>query len=232
MAGLLTITNMLDQVRFILGNRTTTDIPNATALVWINWTIDQLASPRVYRHPELWDLTSQSLTAGTRLYTIDTAGTPADTVAVISVVAVSSTDPAQRVRLRPVRLRDSFEQAGRVASGNLREYSLYSPTQIEVYDTPSTTYTGWNLLVRRIKVPTARLIADIATDKSPLHRFFDEAIVLGAVWRGWRALKEAMRAEQAKSEFGQVVNEIADRLTTEAEDRDFGPEVYVEDTMP
>lgn len=232
MAGLLTLQAMVNQTRVILGNRTSTDLSDTVVVAWYNWTLDQLASPRIYRHPELWDLTSQAFVAGTRLYTIDTAGSPTDTVAVLGVVAVSSTDAAQRFRLRPVRLRDGFEMAGRVASGSPRDYSLYSPTQIEVYDTPSTTYTGWNLLIRRVKVPTAFTVAGIATEKSPLHRFFDEAMVLGSVWRGWRALKETLRGEAAKAEFGQVVNEITDRLSFEAEDRDFGPEVVIEETMP
>jgi hypothetical protein len=231
-AGLITLQTIFDQTRAILGNRNATDLPNATLLPWTNWTLDQLASPRVYRHPELWDLTSQTLATADRLYTIDTAGSPVDTVAILSVVIVSSTDPAQRLRLRPVTLRDGFTDAGRITSGTPVQYSLYSPTEIELYPTPSSTYSTWNLLIRRIKVPTSFTVAGIATEKSPLHRFFDEALVLGTVWRGWRHQKEVLRAEAAKAEFGQVVNEVTDRLSLEAEDRDFGPEVYVEDGMP
>lgn len=232
MAGLITLQTIFDQSRAILGNRNVADIPNATMLPWTNWALDQLSSPRVYRHPELWDLTSQTLVAATRLYTIDTAQAAVDTVAVLSAVIVSSTDATQRIRLRPIRMRDGFAAAGRVTAGTPLEYSLYSATQIELYPTPSSGYSAWNLLIRRIKVATQFTVAGIATEKSPLHRFFDEAIVMGTVWRGWRHLKETLRAEAAKAEFAQCVNEITDRLSLEAEDRDFGPEVYVEESMP
>ena len=41
-----------------------------------------------------------------------------------------------------------------------------------------------------------------------------------------------LHSQRGTAEFGQVVNEETDRLSLEAEDRDFGPEVYIEDGMP
>jgi hypothetical protein len=217
-----------------LGNRTVTDVPAATSLVWINWTMDHIASPRVYRHPELETTTTQLLATGTRTYG-SAAATGILSIAIDSVIIFDTANTANRRRLLKIRSRDVHEERLRSGSGEPRHYTRYGSgtTDIEIMPAPDATHNGWTLSVQRIKKPTLYVSGNL-TSGSVLTTFdsqWDEAVVMGATWRGWRALREWERAEAAKKEFGQLVNEIAERQTVEAEDIDYGPPIYLQETM-
>ncbi len=232
--GTMTASAMGEQVRQNLGNRTTSsgDLPtDVNIVVWLNWSLLHIASPKVYRHRELQVTTTLALATNTSLYTI---GTP-ETLGIHSVVIRNPSNVTDRSRLTPMRDREAFEISGVNSSSRPTHYSLYGATQIEVLPAPSSGYNAWNLYVRRQVTPTLFTLDGSSllktTETSPLHTVFDEALVEGATWRGWRFLEQWERANQAKTETGQLINEITERIGLDAEDTDFGPNVVVSEVM-
>jgi hypothetical protein len=51
-----------------------------------------------------------------------------------------------------------------------------------------------------------------------IHERWDEIIVEGATWRGWKDLNNIDRADQARDEFARMINEVTDIAKIEAED--------------
>ena len=80
---------------------------------------------------------------------------------------------------------------------------------------PSSGEVGQILLVRGYRIPT-RLSS--SGDTTEIHDLWDEAITLGAIWRGWRTLGRADRAAFAKGDFADMVNDIRDHAGVDAED--------------
>jgi hypothetical protein len=232
-AGNISASAMGTQCRLVLGNRSQTDIPDTAAIHWLNWSLNYLASPQVFRHRELLAYeTSLTLATSTATYTIPSG----DTFGVHSVVIRNNSTTTERYRLEPLRERDGFEWSGVPANGRPTHYSQYrGASTIEVHPTPTSAYNGWNLYLLRWKAPTQFTLDGSSllktTETSPLHIAFDEPLFMGMVWRGWRHLREWERAEQAKAEMGQLVNEIKERLNLEGEDTDFGPQVVVDQVM-
>lgn len=231
--GTMTGVEFYTELKAALGQQTTTSFPAANAVWCLNFTLDHLASPKVYRHPELQETTTGTLGTGTRLYNI-VGGSSGETIALDSVVIAHPTDTYRRRRLQRLRARDAFEESGRRPNQEPLWYSQWGASQIEVHPAPSATENGWSLLIRRIKAPAKWTSGNLTSGSvvSPYATVWDEAILQGAIWRGWRWLTNWERAEQAKGEFGQLVNEIADRLRVEAEDDDFGPDMVIDEVMP
>lgn len=231
--GTMTGAEFYTELKAGLGQQTTTSLPAANAVWMLNWTLDHLASPRIYRHPELQETTSQTLVTGTALYNI-VGGSSGETIALNSVVIAHPTDTYRRRRLRRLRDRDAFEESGRRPAQEPLFYAQWGSSQIEVLPAPSSNENGWSLFIRRIKAPAKWTSANLTAGSvvSPYATCWDEAILQGALWRGWRWLTNWERAEQAKGEFGQLVNEIAERQRVEAEDDDFGPDMVVDEVMP
>ena len=59
---------------------------------------------------------------------------------------------------------------------------------------------------------------------------WDEIILAGAVWRGWMWIGEPDMAENAKEDFGRLVNEVADWRKLAAEN--WGARIGVVDHGP
>lgn len=229
--GTMTGPEIATLVRGNLGNRSSTDVPDATLLWFVNWTLLHLASPRVYRHRELQETRSTTLVTGTALYNIVASGSPA--LAVDSVVIAHPTDSHRRRRLDPMRDRDAFDISGVMTASEPQWYAKWGETQIELLPAPGSTYNAWNLHIRYLAPPTLFVVGDMGsgTTTTPYSPLWDEVVVQGATWRGWRWLREWERAEQAKGEFGQLINETASRVDVEAEDNDFGPPLVLAGAM-
>lgn len=229
--GVMTGVQFYDLLRADLGNRTTTDIAAATAVHWFNWVIDHLSSPRVYRHRELEETTTQTMVASTRVYTI-AAATGVGTVAVDSVVIFDPNNTQRKIRLQPLRSRDVHEMSQQMQPGEPNSYSWWGSTQIEVMPAPDAAHV-WTLSIRRIKKPTLYTSGNLTSGSvlSPYDSQWDQVISTGARWHGWEFLREWERAEKCKREFGQLINEVASRASVESEDVDFGPPLQMMETM-
>lgn len=217
--GTLTASEMCDEIRLHLGDKSVADWPNAARCERrLNESLMHLASPRVYRHKELEVEHTTAIVASQSTYTIDLGSVR--TLAIDSLVLASPTNSLDRWRLHPIRERHGHVVSGRYSPERPRMYSVWGANQFEVFPEPSSQYAGWTLSLRRIAMPTLFDLTVSPTAVSPLHEVWDEVLVLGAVWRSWRMLKEWKLAEATKAETGQLINEIADRMSVEAEDFD------------
>lgn len=217
--GNLTATQLCDEIRLALGSKPVADWPNTPNCERrLNESLMHLASPRVYRHRELEVEHTTALVTDQAAYTIDLGGVR--TLSTVSLVMVNPADPYDRWRIDPLRERRAHELSGRLTAQRPRAYSMWNTSTLELLPAPSAQYNGWTLSLRRIAMPTLFDLTAAPNATSPLHEVWDEALILGAVWRSWRTLKEWKLAEATKAETGQLINEIADRMSVEAEDYD------------
>src|SRR3972149_5050201 len=102
------------------------------------------------------------------------------------------------------------------------------------YDLPTLLgYTLWGLYggwyIEGASLPDAGRVplvggyrppAILAADGSftVLHPLWDEVVVLGATWRGFRELNENARAELARQNFALLIQEQQDARTLDSED--------------
>lgn len=215
--GVMTLSEFQDAVRYSLDNRG--DLDATTQLTrWINWSYVHVGMPNVHRHRELQTTFDITLVTDDIDYRIDAAGRGGVQTAgiydVTHIQGTSSTDAsiARRRLDGPCDIREFDESQFR--QGPPARWTTYG-TDLVIDTRPSTTENG-QLLVMRVWREPALLVNP--SDVTTLLQLWDEAIALGARWRGWRELNRPDRAELAKQDFGAMVNEINARLNRDAED--------------
>lgn len=212
MAGILTLTELLDHLRYEVGSKSANVITNEQGVAWLNWTLMQLASPRVYRHPELRTLdTSLTMTDGTATYTLPTTLRWVTSVRVTpsggTIRGLRWSHPEQFDRMYPdATVEATPSHWTRGAGGVLR-----------LGPTPGATDDGGTITLAGYTRPTF-FDASTLTATSPLGPEWDEALVVGATARAWRATGEVARQAAAAAEFRDLINEIVGALTVESED--------------
>jgi hypothetical protein len=224
--GAMILTEMEDDVRYIVGGYTTAELSNLLVDRWLRWATLHIARPAVYEHRELFTSGTIPLVTSDRDYAFSVFGSSADNVQAVSLVV----NETRGQRLIPLSLRQ-MEESARAGSGTVQEgrpsHYMLAGTTLYLYPAPNATHNGDTLRVWFWRKPAA-LAA------SPAHELaedWDEVIVAGATWRGFRYLNLQDRAEIAKTEFGQLVNEVADRLRTDMREdmADRGFDVLVDD---
>jgi len=225
--GILTATQMCDEIRLALGQKTVADWPNVDRCERrLNESLLHLTSPRVYRHKELvLTDTSTLLVNSGNTYTISPI-TGVRMRALDSIVLVNPADRYDRWKLEPISEREGHETHDKRSDGKPFWYSMIDANSVELFPAPSNQYAGYTMSVRRIVYPTRFDLTNSPNAVSQLAEDWDEVLILGAVWRSWRTLKEWKLAEVTKAECGQLINEIADRMTLEAEDFRYPVDLY------
>jgi hypothetical protein len=222
--GAQTLQSMRDDVRFVAGGYDSTVLSDTVVDRWLRWAQLHVSRPNVYEHRELFTSGTATLATSTRTYAFTTFGTTTDNVQAVALVV----NETRGNRLRPLSLRQ-LEEASRSGStliaGRPTHYSLVGNTMY-VYPTPNAAHNGDSVRVWFWRKPTALA----ASPASELAEEWDEVIVAGATWRAFRYLNLQDRAEVAKAEFGQLINEVGDRLRADmqhdAADRRFDVEVH------
>lgn len=224
--GAMTLTQMEDDVRFVLGGYTLDVLSNTIVDRWLRWSLLMVGRPSMYEHRELFGSGTLALATGDRDYAFSTFGTSSDNVQSVALVVNES----RGQRLKPVSLRQMEEIArtgnGVVTTGRPSHYML-AGTLLYLYPAPNATHNGDTVRVWFWRKP-------VALAASPAHELaedWDEVIVAGATWRGFRYLNLQDRAEIAKVEFGQLANDVASRLRNDMRDdmADRGFDVQVVD---
>ena len=205
--GTLTLADFRDELRLICGGI------SATSPVWTTARLDRrinasylwVSMPNHYRHPELENITLITLTANDASYAWPTV----DHYMILGVthaeaVGLAINDETRRTKLDPMDHRDMLT-INRPA-GKPQFYSYWDET-IYIDCVPATAYQLQSLEVHGYRQPTT---LSATTDTTVLKPEWDEVILLGAEWRMWVTLNEADRAYEAKQNYGQMVNEIAD----------------------
>ena len=220
--GSMTHLELRTATQWALDNRTNISATQLTR--WLNWTYYQVSQPAAHRH--------QSLQAdGEVTMALDQVSYDLPTIlgytlwGLYGVWYIEGTSITDRT-LRRQRLKGSFDvratDEGSLGSGRPTRYSLWGQTgatgggQVLNLDRrPSSTDDGRSLLVRGYRTPTS-----LTTDGqfTVLHPLWDEVLVLGATWRGFRELGEVARAEVAKANFAMLIQEQQDARRLDAED--------------
>lgn len=226
--GTMTLADFRDEVLFHCGGISATSPALTTARLdrRINATYLWVSMPNHYRHPELESVEKVLLVANTSRYTPSKPNMyMISGVVHAEAVPASVTDITRRTKLRPVDIRDQMtvaRQPGKPA------YYAYWNSRIYLNCTPATEYQGQTLEVYGYFQPSILTAVGQATVLKPE---WDEVITIGAEWRTWVSLGEADRAYEAKENFGQLVNEIADVRRLHGEEWDWqtsgGPQTYM-----
>ena len=204
--GVATLVQLEDDVRYIVGGYSTTEIGNTTVDRWLRWAQLHISRPSVYPHRELLTSGTLLLVTSDRDYPFTGFGTSTDNVQTIKLVV----NETRGQRLLPLSLRQIEERArpgGTLLTGRPTHYAAEGNT-LYVWPAPNSTHNNDTVRVWFWRKPAALA----ASPASELAEEWDEVLVVGATWRAWRYLNLQDRAEIAKAEFGQLINEIADRM--------------------
>ena len=204
--GAMTLVQMEDDVRWQLGGYDSTQISNTAADRWLRWAYLHVSRPNIYEHRELLTSATVPLVTSDRDYTLASFATTTDSVNAVALVM----NETRGNRLLPMSLRQIEERArpgGTLMVGRPSHYAIIGPT-LYVYPAPNSTHNADSVRVWYYRKPAALA----ASPASELAEEWDEVIVTGALWRGFRYLNLQDRAEVAKVEFGQLINEVGDRL--------------------
>ena len=211
------LSEMRDALRWDLENNGT--LTPAQLNRWINWSYLHISQPNIHPH--------QSLQAtGTVPLVLDQVEYPLTGLGFV-LWGVYSCTYIKGTTVAPTNYRRRLKGGGDIrwldaqfaSSGEPSSYAVWGGAAggqtLHINARPSSGVVGNLLLIRGYKQPTL-LAAD--TDKTVMHDLWDEAILLGARWRGWRSLTRPERAEIARVEFGLQVNEIQNALKLDASD--------------
>lgn len=205
--GTMTLVELEDDVRLVAGGYDSTVMANTRVDRWLRWAQLHISRPNVYEHRELFTSGTIPLVTADRDYAFTVFGTTTDNVNAVALVV----NETRGQRLHPLSLRQLEERArpgsGTLQSGRPSHYALVGAT-LYTYPAPSATHNGDTVRVWFWRKPAALA----ANPASELAEEWDEVIVAGAVWRAFRYLNLQDRAEVAKVEFGQLINEVGDRL--------------------
>lgn len=212
--GDLTRQQMRDEVRLALGQRSSDELGGEQIDTWINWAYQHVSRPTIHRHREMKAVATTTLAQGDDDYGMSSDFGISDFLAVIDVA-----DTTDAIRYHPMTVHEKDEIDSTI-EGRARFYTLYYDTGTDetvllLDREPGSQDAGNTLQLRYWRQPP---VFSSTTSKTVLLPDWDEVIVQGAIWRGWRALGEVERAEVAKAEFGQLVNEVSERMRLDAED--------------
>lgn len=204
--GILSLTDMRSSLALLLNTRdevsTSTAAGQARLDQYLNWAYARVSHPSIFEHVELQTSTTLTLVTNQQNYTLATA-----TIFAIDHIYYA----AQNKRLYPMSRRALSDQT--VPSGMPTRYAHWGTT-VWLDRVPTTAENGQVLTVFGWSLPTALA----ASPASLLHALWDEVIVIGGAWRGWRYLGDLARSDTYREEYAALVNEVKDTLTVEAKD--------------
>lgn len=210
--GQMTLTEMVSEVRYGLGNRT--GVTTARIVRWLNWSLLHVSQPTVHRHIELLeDGAPVIMVAGTTNYAV-----PTRLIAPYQVRAQQGSGGTYyrwleaMVPRRFDRLQPSPTPQGAPA------YYTYGPTRaVRIYPAPDATWAGGDLQVRGWMRPTLFVTSSMSVT-SPLADIWDEVLVMGGIWRAWTTLNVPDRAEVMGQTYAGLINEVSRVLNVAGED--------------
>lgn len=220
--GAMTHLEMRTATQWALDNRT--NVSTAQLTRWLNWTYYQVSQPMVHRHQSLQANGMVPLTLDQVEYDLPTilGYTLWGVYGVWYVEGASITDRT----LRRHRLRGSYDvrstDDGSLGQGRPTRYSMWGQTAgsgggqvLNLDRRPGTTEDTQVLLVRGYRTP-----APLAADGTftVLHPLWDEVLILGATFRGFRELGERARAEASRVDYLTARAEVQDARRLDAED--------------
>jgi hypothetical protein len=219
--GVMELSEMRDATRWGLDNRR--DLTATQLNRWINWSYLHICQPHIHRHQPLQTDSGDSVTLVTDQieYDLD-ALLSLEFFGVYSATYIEGTSHSDysvsRHRLHgggDVRWMDQQF----LGTGRPNQYAIWGGSaggQVLYIDRrPTSNENGNVLLIRGYRRP-ARL--DTPTDVTVLNEMWDEIIILGARWRGWRELNRLDRAGTAQLDFSAMLTQVQDATKLDAQD--------------
>lgn len=210
--GDMTLAACRVEVRLDLDNRSVVDLPDGRVDRWLNWTLHHCTNPKVYMHPRLRVTENVTLVTATNQYILtgDTG-----TREVWMVMGVRNTQALVGQPLYP-KSRKWFRRQVQDAPGR-PSYYMHTSTPaslsvLQVYNSPSVEYNGQVLAVEEY----CRHIPWIVNAETVLDVMWDEVLIAGGIWRGWRAMNQPVFADRALVDYAALINEIREREGLEA----------------
>ncbi len=208
---------MQQALRWSLDNNGT--LTDAQLKRWINWSYLHISQPNIHPHQSFQ--TQGELTLVTDQVTYPLTGFGFTLWGIYNVTYIAATTSAVTNRRRRLKgasdirwLDYQFQREGEPS-----EYAVWGGSAVggtlNINARPTTSQNGHILLVRGYRQPTSLVANDSVT---VLHDLWDECILIGARWRGWREINRPERAEIARVEFGMQINEIQNALKLDAQD--------------
>ena len=221
--GLDDLTAMRASLQFMLEARD--DITNTELDRWLNWTYIQVSNPGIARHRALQSNFTIALVLNIVSYDISVAASTFHTAGIQDVVYIDGVNATDNTFTRR-KLRGQQDirtaEARPFATGPPTAYSLQGEVGgaglnlgLIINSQPSAAEVNNLLLVNTWRYPD---ILTVGADLTVMTPVWDEAIVVGAAWRGWRDLNQPDRAAEMKQQFAELTQAITDKIAVDAED--------------
>lgn len=193
---------MRTRLRFELGNRSVTDLPDSTVNEWINDSyIDLFSSLQL---PEATRSFQIILVPDQPMYLL-----PAN---IDTVRDVSATDPTETDTGGGLKKSDIFEYRKRPIQSGDPELWFRDQSILVLWPTPDTA----DLLTVDCRIKVQKLEAD--DDYPILEDKWHEALFKGAKYRGWEAIQNDTKALTTMNEMTRLVGRKNDRDAGDKED--------------
>jgi hypothetical protein len=200
-------TNLLSDMRsdlyLLLGSRDEVDPTTAPGQArldrFLNWCYLRIQLPSTFEHVERQ--TSEILTLVT--------STTSYSIAVWAIDHIRYDNFSKLLRpMSKTQLSNSTVPAGQPS--RFARWGQF----ISLDYSPTTTQNGHTLTVYGWIQPSA-LTNSVSVAASSLNSVWDEVIVAGAAWRGWRSLGDSVRADTFREEYSALVNDNRSVLSFE-----------------
>jgi len=231
--GVLTLSEILTEVRFDLKNRpdtTASGLSDTRLTLFVNAAYRHLCHPSVHRHREMLYNYTLTLASGTNTYTFTPDAAAVNIVAVRSVTyidAAAYTATAQKNKLRPVEPQ-WFDERTLTSGGRPTNYGIEGST-LEVSPVPAANEDTKLLRVRAIREPA--LLTTAGDEATAVGAQWDEVLILGTRWRAEMHLGYRDLAEATKLDYAAMLNEYQSFSNLQAEDWDWVPEFVTDPAM-
>lgn len=225
--GDLTLEQMRDAARYALSEKR--DLTSTQLDRWLNWSYFHVAMPSVHRHQENRATHTYQLSEDVVEYDLSSSTLGKQNIGIFDLTYFADTNTNVDTRRRrlegPVNVRRLDERS--FPAGEPTRYARYGNTLI-LDNRPTSAMANHRLRLRYWHQPV-KLVS--GSDTTIFPALWDEVIVLGARWRGWRELNQPDRAEIAKRDFSEMVNEIQETVRVDSEDWGGTFEPELEDHM-
>ena len=199
--GTNTLAEMRDDLYLLLNSRDEVDPDVAAGQTrldrFLNWAYQRVQLPTTFEHIERQSTQTLTLVTSTASYTV--------TLWAIDHIRYDNF----KKLLRPMS-RQQLSNAT-IPDGQPTRFARWG-TSIYLDYTPTSTQNGHTLTMYGWTTPTTLATSSAA---SALNAVWDEVIVIGAAWRGWRSLGDHTRADVFREEYAALVNDNRSVLQTE-----------------
>lgn len=201
--GTLYLTEMRSELYLLLDSRDEVD-PNTAAGQarldrFLNWSYLRIQLKSTFEHIERMTTQTITLVSGTGDYAV--------TPWAIDHIRYNNFGRQLRplTRAQLSNLTISSGQPSRFARWGARIYLDMTPAAAQNGHT--FTIYGWS--------EPSSLVTTASTAASTLNSVWDEGVVIGAAWRGWRSLGDHIKADMYREEYAALVNDNRSVLDTE-----------------